>query len=207
MLQPRRRAGCVRCPAFEAAQRSRRPGGLPHGETGTAGAGGRLAQVFHRRAPTRHEQVLHPFRLEHAQREVVVGIVRIVREGPRHRALHVLLHRPRVQSDDIVEARALQDIVAGESIGPTDPARLTHAHLRRQVEQLGALESRDLGAQETQVVDRLAPPVELGLAELAHIEGIGRTPARIAQLGHVGTPAGRISLRPQDRPASREAMA
>jgi hypothetical protein len=79
----------------------------------------------------------------------------------------MLLHRPGIQADAVVEARTAQHVLAAERVGAAHAARLAHADLRGDLGDLGGFEARHLGAQEAQVLDDLAPPFDLGRGQLA----------------------------------------
>ena len=63
----------------------------------------------------------------------------------------------------MVSAKSAQpsDVVAAQHVLADQAARLADAELRRDLEQVGALEAGHALAQEAQVVDRLAPALDL----------------------------------------------
>ena len=88
---------------------------------------------------------------------------------------------------------------------PTQPARLADAELRRDLEQVGVLEAGHARAQEAQVVDRLAPALDLAAeSERASVPSTARA-VGVLQLGDVDAPLAGVLLRPDDRAAAREA--
>ena len=108
---------------------------------------------------------------------------------------------------DIVEVRAAEHVFAGQPVGAEDAPRLAHTHLRRDLGDLGGLETRHLGAQETHEFDDLAPAFGLGGAELARVGGVDGAALRVAQLRDVGAPFRWVALRAQDGAAAREVVA
>ena len=107
----------------------------------------------------------------------------------------------------IVSAKlgAADDVVAGQHVLADQPARLADAELRRDLEQVGVLEAGNARAQEAQVVDRLAPALDLARRERARIGAVDRRAVGVLQLRDVDAPLAAVALRPHDRAAAREA--
>src|SRR5215510_14181529 len=106
------------------------PRRLPHDETTTADARRRMALTRHRCTAASDQQIARPLRQHHAIWQVVEAArLRNRRPRPFDIAGNVLLQRPGVDADGVVEVRAAQHILAAELIGADDPPRLANAEL------------------------------------------------------------------------------
>src|SRR5436305_1669269 len=132
------------------------PRRLPHDETTAADARRRMALARHRRTTARDQQIAEPLWQYHAIWQMVEATrLRNRRPRPFDIAGNVLLKRPGIDADGVLEARAAQHIFAAELIGADDPPRLANAELRRRIDDIGLREARHARAQETHECLRL----------------------------------------------------
>ncbi len=206
-LQAGDRQGAGRAVGFDG-QRGRGAGRLAHDEASARDAGRGLPAVRHGRAAPGHQQVVHAQRQQHAVRQVVEATaVRDVLPLEADVAGHVLFDHPAVHADVVVEAGAAQHVRFGQLVLAEDAARLAHAHLGRDLQQVGVLEAGGALAQELEEVHDLAAPLHLGRAQLPRVRGVHGAAVRVGQLGHVGAPLAGVLLRPDDGRLAREAAA
>src|SRR5437879_3371283 len=101
---------------------------LPHDETTTTHARGRMALTRHRCTATGDQQIVRPLWQHHAIWQVVKAArLRNWRPRPFDIAGDMLLQRPGIDADGVIKARTVQHILAAELIGADDPPRFANA--------------------------------------------------------------------------------
>ena len=178
---------------------------LAHDEAGAADARRRLALMRHRGAAAGDQQVLHLLRQDHAVRHLAEA-ARLRDRGPQpfDVAGDMLLARPAVDADGVVEARAGYDVLAAELIRPGDPPRLADAELRRGIDDIGIGEARRLALEEFEELHHLAAAFDLAGGEFVGIGAVERAAVRLLHLRDVDAPLDRVLLRAHDRALARE---
>ena len=110
----------------------------------------------HRCATSGNQQIIKAERRKHA----VGQLIKSARTGnggppPHHVACHVVLNRPTIDADSVEKACTGKYVVGGELVAADNLARLAHAQLRRDIDNIGIGKTRRLTPQKVKEHHRL----------------------------------------------------
>ncbi len=126
------------------------------------------------------------------------------REHEFHVAFDVRFDGPALHADRVGEVAAAQDVGIGQDVLATYPASFANADLRRDLDDVGLIESRRRFLDELEHVPALPAAFDLAVGQLACVDAADGRAVRVLDLGEVGAPFDRIALRADDRFLARK---
>jgi hypothetical protein len=127
------------------------------------------------------------------------------RELEDHVARDMRLDRPAVDADGIIEGCAAQHVLAAELVAADDPTCFADAKRRRQVDDVGFLESGHR-AQEFKSLHRLAAALDFAAREIVGFDAVDGPAVVARELREVHPPFDGRALRPHDRGLARKSV-
>src|SRR4029078_7252238 len=138
-------------------------------------------------------------------RHLVVATRARLLEAPVDPAFGMLLDRPALHADRVGEIGAAEDVGFGQRVLAGDEACLADAELRRDLDDVGAIEP-GRGANEFEHLLALPAALDLAVAQFTEVDAAPGAAVGIAHLCDVGAPLDRVFLRPQDDALAREPL-
>src|SRR5687768_1046867 len=180
--------------------------GLAHDEARAGDARGGLPVVRHGGAAAGDQQVVDSLRHDHAVGKLVEAAL-APGEAEIDVAGDVRLDRPAVDTDGVGEIDAVHDVVLAHHVFAAHAPRLADADLRRDLDDVRALEPGGDALDELEGLPALAAALDLAVGQLLGVDAAYRAAVGIADLGEVGAPLDRVGLRAHDGLLAREAPA